>query len=920
MKKILFFLVFTISLQAQAQLDPSFGNNGISIIGNAGISASTGIVESPSGKYYVTGNYQNNYYYYPFVLAYEHDGTPDASFGNNGLLTFPSDTSLYFSAHLLKLSTDGKLYVGYTRFKNNAGSRATIRQVDTFGVINPSFGSGGLLSFTSPNFNDILLQDMVLDVSQNIVVSARYRMMTPDYNLYQSRYLPNGQIDPSFNSGGVDTTFEMDPSYSIHTLAMPDSSIISCYKRDNASSFSFIKFKQNGVIDSSFGNNGSFHSFYHIFGSPVQSIVGDLKLINDSTILFGGHRVLSNNDFLCMGRLKSTGALDSTFGANGIATYNTMGNSGKIVTDNQDRIYVNNLLNYNVYRYTPIGTFDTGFGTAGTYNARPNIFNGLSRFMLLTDNSKIIMTGSNTSQLNTNFQTSLHRFNLSQTLDNSFGNQGIADRSIGLAADYSFGICMTENTNRYVMVGQSGIPSTNFFAQSRLGLISKIENNGNLDQSFGRNGLETFNRFATIHDVLEQTDGKLIVSGHNGNGNRFRVARLFSDGRVDSSFATNGFSTADHLYNRDFHTSIAQDSKGRIYGNSSRNRDIALFRYTADGQGDTTFANDLQNLPGQAILRYQAVFSFFLPQDLSVQSDDKPIISGMTRIIPDTFSQGYLMRWLETGVPDSTFNQDGVALFNIQPDSSVFWQHRIQSDGKIVASGYRQSNGVRDILVARYNSNGSIDNSFNGNGYTTFSINGFKDEGNTLTVQPDGKIMIMGNAQINASLPLNELYALRLNSNGSLDNSFGTNGIFKFSTSTNGDEFCYQSILDKEGKIILAGYTNQDGHDEMFAAKFLTGLSIGLIDRNLVAQTLLLYPNPIQDQAKLNFELDKSQSINIRLVDMTGKTVKQLVTNQKFEKGEHTVSLQFNGLSNGNYLLQIGNASMNQTVQLTVRK
>jgi hypothetical protein len=53
---------------------------------------------------------------------------------------------------------------------------------------------------------------------------------------------------------------------------------------------------------------------------------------------------------------------------------------------------------------------------------------------------------------------------------------------------------------------------------------------------------------------------------------------------------------------------------------------------------------------------------------------------------------------------------------------------------------------------------------------------------------------------------------------------------------------------------------------------------------------------------------------------MTGKTVRQFVTNQKFEKGEHTVSLQFNGLSNGNYLLQIGNASMNQTVQLTVRK
>jgi len=923
MKKLLLILFTTLSFYAQAQLDPAFGNNGISFAGNEGISGASEIIESPSGKYYATGTYQSNYYYYPFVLAFEHDGTPDASFGNNGVLLLSSDTALYFSSYMLEQADDGKIYLGYTRFKNNAGSRATVRQIDTFGVVNPAFGNAGLLSYTSPNFNDILLVDMQLDLKNKIVLSARYRTTSGDYHVHQSRYLSNGLIDASFNSGGVDTSFEMDPAYAIRTRNMPDSSIISCYKRDNFSSFTFIKFDKNGKIDSSFGTNGSFHYFFHINGSSIPSEVTDLHVMDDTTLLFGGVRTLSNNEYLCMGRLQNNGTLDSTFGANGIVAHNTISRSGTIILDAQDRIYVNDLGSFKVHRYLSNGTFDINFAVGGTYNLRPYVFTGASRFLLLTDSTKILISGGYTDELKKNSKISLQRFNLSQTIDNSFGTQGAVEPSIGLAADYTFGICVSKN-DQLVMVGRSAIPSTNFFARSNIGLVSKLEKNGSLDATFGRNGLETYPRFSSAHDVIEQADGKLIVAGTDGNGNSFTMTRLFPNGAIDSSFAIDGFSQARHFYNRDYLAVIDQDSQGRIYASSSRNRALTMFRYTADGFGDSTFAMDFPNFPGQAIIDLnggpiQERLTFF-PQDLSVLSDDKPVVSGFYNALGVFNSKGGIVRWLPTGVPDSSFGVNGLATLDLSPDSVVFWQHSIQDNGKIVAAGYRQKNGIKDIVVARFNSNGTPDNFFGTNGYVTYSINGFNDQGNTVITQSAGTIMIMGNAQLNATLPLNEFYAMRLTKTGNLDNTYGTNGVFKFSTSTNGDEIIFKSVMDSEGRIVLAGYSNQDGQDEMFAAKLLTSFAVGVLDVEESSQILFLYPNPIRDQANLDFELNDKQTISIQLVDMTGRVVKRFAQQQSFERGKHTLPLGFENLANGNYILQLGNASFNQSIQLTVGK
>ncbi len=913
-------------INANAQLDNSFGNNGIQDVGNIGSSSNTTILETPSGKYYSTGAYQKHYSLFPFVLAYNHDGTPFNAFGNNGVLLI-TDTSTASSVHIIKQASNGSLYIGYTKETGTNEYHTVIRKIDTLGNSISTFGNNGELTLTSPTKKRLILQDIDIDLQERILLTARYTNENVHTQLFVSRIDGNtGNFDPTFSSGGIDTTYRIELSSVCILQQMQDSSYICSFKNNSSSGFTFTKFKQTGIIDSSFGTNGKFYGHFIGAGQADPSEINDLYLMNDTTLLFGGVKSVSAQYF-SMGKLKLNGTLDSTFGVNGTIAHGTQGISGKIVLDNNGNIYVNDLTNYNIHRYLTNGFYDNTFGTAGIVNIQPTLQTGVSRYQLLTDGTKIILSGNFSNTPAVYPSASLTRYNITGTIDNSFGTQGRTEKELGIAADYAFGVGVTHN-NQILLLGSTGTVGSNFFFQARHGLIARLKTDGSMEPNFGRSGLAGYLGFNAIHDIVEQADHKILVSGNTNNGRDFTMARLDEDGKIDSTFATNGFTTANHLYDRDFFTAIAQDASGRIYSTSERWRHRSLFRYTATGQGDASFGNTLNGYPGQALLDLRtgpiADQYTVYQQDISVQTDGKPLVSGFVRLFgSSSYSLGAIERWLETGVPDSTFDQDGVVMFDLNPDSVVFWQHRQQTDGKIVVSGYLKATNtnIHRVLVARFNNNGSIDNSFAGNGYTTFVINGFNDQGNTLTLQPDGKIVVMGNAQLNSTDPLNEQYALRLNSNGTLDNTFGTNGILKFSVSTNGDEFSYQSVMDKEGKIILAGYANIDGHDQMFAAKLLTGLTVGIVDINNSNSKLLLYPNPIINYAQLDFDLAQKQNLSIQLLDMSGRHVQTFAEHKTFEMGKHKIDLNFNQeLPAGNYVLHLGNSNFSKNVQLIIKR
>ncbi len=132
----------------------------------------------------------------------------------------------------------------------------------------------------------------------------------------------------------------------------------------------------------------------------------------------------------------------------------------------------------------------------------------------------------------------------------------------------------------------------------------------------------------------------------------------------------------------------------------------------------------------------------------------------------------------------------------------------IQADGKIVIVGHRSENGTSasDFFVARFNRNGSFDTTFgNGNGFVmtdTHPTSGStynSDHGYAVAIQNDGKIVVAGSGFGNAAT------VIRYNSDGTLDPSFGGNGIAGRNLSTTHGTVAYDMVIAPNGEIVLVG-------------------------------------------------------------------------------------------------------------------
>jgi uncharacterized delta-60 repeat protein len=126
----------------------------------------------------------------------------------------------------------------------------------------------------------------------------------------------------------------------------------------------------------------------------------------------------------------------------------------------------------------------------------------------------------------------------------------------------------------------------------------------------------------------------------------------------------------------------------------------------------------------------------------------------------------------QPGNLDATFGTSGIVTTDFSSTNDNGAAAALQADGKIIVAGTTAS----DFALARYNTDGSLDNTFGVNGkvVTSIAING--DQATSVAIQPDGKI-IAGGVSYNVSSTLNDFALVRYNTDGSVDTSFGNNGI-----------------------------------------------------------------------------------------------------------------------------------------------
>jgi uncharacterized delta-60 repeat protein len=186
---------------------------------------------------------------------------------------------------------------------------------------------------------------------------------------------------------------------------------------------------------------------------------------------------------------------------------------------------------------------------------------------------------------------------------------------------------------------------------------------------------------------------------------------------------------------------------------------------------------------------------------VAIQADGKIVMAGSSYIVNDDFA---LSRYNSNGSLDLSFGTSGIVTTSIGSAGDVAHSVAIQTDGKIVVAGYSYINNHRDFALTRYNTNGSLDTSFDTDGKVTTPIGSSTDEGYAVAIQADGKIVVAGTT-FNGSIF--DFALIRYNSNGSLDLSFDIDGIVTTHIGS-GTSFGYAVAMQADGKIVVAGFSD----------------------------------------------------------------------------------------------------------------
>ncbi len=187
---------------------------------------------------------------------------------------------------------------------------------------------------------------------------------------------------------------------------------------------------------------------------------------------------------------------------------------------------------------------------------------------------------------------------------------------------------------------------------------------------------------------------------------------------------------------------------------------------------------------------------------LAIQPDGNILAAGPTW--DGNVDAMAVYRLLPDGSLDNTFGTNGLVISDANLELKKTNALVLQADGKILIGGASGSPSTA-FSVVRLTADGSMDPTFGTNGAVTVEVGGYTDVVNDLIVQPDGKIIAVGTTY---GGPLNDEYdiaVVRLNSDGSLDNTFSFDGMLV--TDVNGYDWALSVELTSEGKILVGGYT-----------------------------------------------------------------------------------------------------------------
>ncbi len=791
-------------LNLDGSLDTSFNGTGLLTLPGAHI---TSLAVQQDGRILLAGPAQLG----AAVIRLHADGSLDTTFNGTGTQLIQADFG-NVTVSDIAVQADGRIVLGGHAFLGgSANNEYLLARLLSDGTFDTSFNGTGTsvvaLGATYEYGSDLMLQTD----GAMLLVGSSLSLPSGSQSISVVRVLSSGGLDTSFNATGT-LTLQVpgaDSAYATGAVLMPDGSVmISANTVVNGiqAEAALLHVLTDGSLDATFGNQG-------VVRLPIADLQGMTLQPDGQLTLIGNGRVGNNTEFAVLS-VNADGSLDTSFG---LSLVNTLGGSVSYtegaapvaldtfvaITDPELALLDNGLGNYGGSSVTVSRRGGANVDDHFSANGTLSLIDGQ---VVLNEAGTAIQIGNYVQVgglLTIDFNSFASQSRVNAALSQlSYSNGSDAPAST-VTIDWTF-----SDGNVGGEQGVGGVVSTLGSTTVNIAAINDTPSFLHDGPGDGMASISPSSASDIARSILMQGDGKLVIAGYSFDDVTgtvdFSIARLNPDGHLDSSFNGTGKAVVPVGSQGDWAYSVTLQTDGKIL--------LAGESY-AGTESDYDFSVVRLNTDGSLDTSFngtgRAIVSVGSFGDYAystkVQADGKIVLGGYSET-PEgrRFS---LVRFNSDGSLDSSFNGSGKVIIPAIGSSNEAYSMAIQPDGQIILAGSSLNfdTGNWDFSVVRLNTDGTLDTTFNGDGKSTIPVGSDADESFSVALQTDGKI-VMGGHSISANGDY-DFSIVRLNPDGTLDTSFNQSGKLTVSIGA-GDDRAESIHIQADGKIVLAGFSN----------------------------------------------------------------------------------------------------------------